>query len=90
MLIENYSIIIILVTLVCSAFFSGSEIAFLQANKLKIEIDRKQGNFNAKILSSFVKHQSKFITTQPKKSTTQLKVRGVGLHGEALRLGTLW
>jgi CBS domain containing-hemolysin-like protein len=60
---ENYSIIIILVTLVCSAFFSGSEIAFLQANKLKIEIDRKQGNFNAKILSSFVKHQSKFITT---------------------------
>jgi putative hemolysin len=59
---EEYSVIIILITLVFSAFFSGCEIAFLQANKLKIEIDRKQGSFSALILGFFVKKQSSFIT----------------------------
>ena len=59
---EDYSVIIILTTLVFSAFFSGCEIAFLQANKLKIEIDRKQGSFSSLILGFFVKNQSSFIT----------------------------
>lgn len=60
---EEYSVIIILITLIFSAFFSGCEIAFLQANKLKIEIDRKQGSFSAVILGFFVKNQSSFITS---------------------------
>lgn len=60
---DYFQIIIILVSLILSAFFSGSEIAFLQANKLKIELDRKQGIFSARILSFFLKNQSSFITT---------------------------
>jgi len=44
-------------------FFSGIELAFLSANKFKIELENKQGRFTAKILSFFVKAPSKFICT---------------------------
>jgi len=44
---------IILLMLLLSAFFSGMEIAFLNANKLKIEVDRNKGNFAAGILYNF-------------------------------------
>ena len=59
---ENYVLLIIVITLLFSAFFSGTEIAYLQANRLKIEIDRKQGGLSAKILSFFTRNESKFIT----------------------------
>lgn len=51
----------ILITLLCSAFFSGMEIAFISANKLKIELEYKQGFLSAKIVSFFVKYPSRFI-----------------------------
>ncbi len=56
-------IFIILITLLFSAFFSGIEIAFISANKLRIELHNKQGFFNAKILSWYLKDPSKFIST---------------------------
>ena len=46
-----------------SALFSGMEIAFVSANKLKIELDNKQGKLSAKILSSFLKQSANFIST---------------------------
>lgn len=52
---------IILLTLLFSAFFSGMEIAFVSANKLRIELQNKKGLLSAKILSNFVKHPSRFI-----------------------------
>lgn len=59
---ENYVLLIILISLLFSAFFSGTEIAYLQSNRLKIEIDRKQGTLSARILSFFTRNESKFIT----------------------------
>lgn len=56
-------LLIILITLLFSAFFSGIEIAFISANKLRIELQNKQGFFNAKILSWYLKDPSKFIST---------------------------
>lgn len=56
-------IIIILITLLFSAFFSGMEIAFISANKLRIELDKKQGRFASKIISIFLNHPSKYLTT---------------------------
>lgn len=54
---------IILIAMLMSAFFSGIEIAFITANKLRIELKSKQGSYTARILSGFVKEPSKFIST---------------------------
>jgi CBS domain containing-hemolysin-like protein len=55
--------IIIVVSVLFSAFFSGMEIAFITANKLKIELDNKQGQLSAKLISGFMQRPSKFIGT---------------------------
>lgn len=55
--------VIIILTLISCAFFSGIEIAFISANKLRLELKNKQGSFTARLLSPFVKNPSKFIST---------------------------
>jgi CBS domain containing-hemolysin-like protein len=46
-----------------SAFFSGMEIAFVSANKIHIEIEKKQAGFLAKVLARLTRKPSKFIAT---------------------------
>ncbi|HBU77492.1 MAG TPA: hemolysin, partial [Muricauda sp.] len=57
------SIIIIVLSLLFSAFFSGMEIAFVSANKIHIEIEKKQEGFLAKVLTLLTDKPSKFIAT---------------------------
>lgn len=52
---------IIFLSILFSAFFSGIEIAYLSSNKLRIELENKQGSFNAKILSLLIKKPSQLI-----------------------------
>jgi len=59
----EYQILIIALSLILSAFFSGMEIAYVSANKIHIEIEKKQTNFLAKILRIITKRPSKFIAT---------------------------
>lgn len=56
-------IVIIIVSLLLSAFFSGMEIAYVSANKIHIEIEKKQDGFLANILSKLTAKPSKFIAT---------------------------
>jgi len=56
-------ITIIIISLTFSAFFSGTEIAFVTSNKLRIELDRKRGLLPGKILSRFVNAPSSFIAS---------------------------
>ncbi|PKH50644.1 hemolysin [Tenacibaculum sp. Bg11-29] len=56
-------IIIIFVSILFSAFFSGMEIAFVSANKLHIELEKKREGFLPKILAILTEKSSKFITT---------------------------
>lgn len=51
----------IAVTLIFSAFFSGLEIAYISSNRLKIELDKSKGTFNARLLGSFYRNESFFI-----------------------------
>lgn len=57
------TLLVILATLVLSAFFSGMEIAFLSANRLHIELESKKGNFPFNLVSFLVKRPSRYIAT---------------------------
>jgi len=54
---------LVLCMILLSAFFSGTEIAYFSANRLKIELRNKQGELNARILSGFMHKPGTFITT---------------------------
>ena len=56
-------LIIIITSILLSAFFSGMEIAFVSANKLHIELEKKREGLIAKILKRITHKSSKFITT---------------------------
>ncbi|MEM7085082.1 MAG: hemolysin family protein [Bacteroidota bacterium] len=59
----EYQLVIIVLSLLLSAFFSGMEIAYVSANKIHIEIEKKQKNLMAAILKKITKRPSKFIAT---------------------------
>ncbi len=54
---------VILISLFFSAFFSGSEMAFLSSNKLLIELNRKKHPHLAKVTDIFIQNQGLFIST---------------------------
>lgn len=56
-------IVIIVFSILFSAFFSGMEIAFVSANKLHIELEKKREGFTYVILERLTRESSKFITT---------------------------
>lgn len=56
-------LLIILVTLLLSGFFSGMEIAFISANRLRIELDKKQGFLFGGIIKRFTNNPSLFLAT---------------------------
>src|SRR5215212_4514981 len=53
----------ICVMLLLVAFFAGVETAFTSANKLSIELKKKQGRTSGTILSYFMDHPSRFAGT---------------------------
>ena len=59
----NTYLIIISLSLVLSAFFSGMEIAYISANRIHIEIEKKQDGFLAAILRRLTASPSKFIAS---------------------------
>jgi CBS domain containing-hemolysin-like protein len=56
-------VLIIILCLLFSAFFSGMEIAFVSANKVHIELQKNQSNLIASVLKTLTKKPSKFIAT---------------------------
>ncbi|GAB1856915.1 hemolysin family protein [Flavobacteriaceae bacterium MHTCC 0001] len=57
------SVVIIVSSLLLSAFFSGMEIAYVSSNKIHIEIEKKQEGILATVLRKLTAKPSKFITT---------------------------
>lgn len=58
-----FSIFLIVVTIISIGFFAGMQIAFVTANRLSIELKKKQGKTSGLILSRFVEQPSRFIGT---------------------------
>mgnify|MGYP003335475949 CR=1 FL=1 len=55
--------LIIILSLLFSAFFSGMEIAYVSSNKIHIEIEKKQGGLLSLLLTKITAKPSKFIAT---------------------------
>ena len=51
----------VITVLLFSGFFSGSEIAFISASKIEVELKRKTGGRRGRILSSFFDSPDRFI-----------------------------
>jgi len=59
----EFQIVVILISILLSAFFSGMEIAYVSANKFQVELQKKKEGVIAKILKKITSKSSKFITT---------------------------
>ncbi|WP_027127121.1 hemolysin family protein [Gelidibacter mesophilus] len=75
--------LIIILSLILSAFFSGMEIAYVSCNKIHIEIAKKQNDFLAKTLTKLTAKPSKFIATMLIGNNIALVVYGI-LMGDKL------
>ncbi len=65
--------------LVVSAFFSGLEIAFLSANRLRVELMSNQGARWAQLCSAYYKQPSRFISTVMVGNNIALVVYGLAM-----------
>jgi len=61
MTVSTLVIIGIFISLLFIAFFAGYEIAFINANRLNIELKKKQGKKSGLIISKFLEHQDQFV-----------------------------
>lgn len=71
------NIILIVIAVFSSAYFSGMEIAFVASNKLLVELDRKQKVFGSKLSSVFVHNPGQFIATMVVGNSISLVIYGL-------------
>ena len=57
------AILTIIIVMIFTSFFSGMEIAFVASNKLRIELDKKQGQFGSKLISFFTENPRQYFAT---------------------------
>ncbi|MBE0663381.1 MAG: HlyC/CorC family transporter [Bacteroidales bacterium] len=74
---DSYTLI--LSALLLSAFFSGMEIAFINSNKLKIELNKNKGMASARLISDFTKKPSHFLSAMMVGNVIALVMYGVAI-----------
>lgn len=71
------AIIVTFIALLLSALFSGSEIAFVQSSKVRMEIDAARGGLIDRIIRGFSRHEDMFISTLLVGNNVVLVVYGI-------------
>ena len=69
--------VLIICSLICSAFFSAMELAYISANRLRIEVVKKNNTFQAKILNLFYRKESNMIALLLLGNNVALVVYGI-------------
>ncbi len=54
--------LLMILALIFAAFFSGMETAFVSSNKLRLELDRKQGKFPSGIINIFTQRPGQYLS----------------------------
>lgn len=95
---ESTWIIISLVSLIFSGLFSGTEMAFVTSDRVRVQLDVQQGGLIAKIINRFYSNSELFISTILVGNNIMLVIYGMGaaalleppletvIHNEALVL----
>ncbi len=78
------------ITLLFSAFFSGMEIAFVTANRLRVELDIKKHNTRSGIINLFYKNPSRFIGAMLLGNNIALVVYGIAMAAVLEPAIVLW
>lgn len=78
-------VVIIIVTLILSAFFSGMEIAYVSSNKIHIELEKKQEDFLGRILTKLTAKPSKYIATMLIGNNIALVIYGLKMGDVLIR-----
>lgn len=73
------AILLTIIAVLLSALFSGTEIAYVQSNKVRIGIDASKGGLISRIISLFSRHQDMFISTLLVGNNIVLVVYGIAL-----------
>lgn len=67
----------IAIVLLCSAFFSAAEIAFVSSNKLLFELEKRKKNLTVRILNILFNHPSQYISSMLVATTVTLVIYGL-------------
>ncbi len=67
----------ILITILFSGFFSGMEMAFISANRVRLELDKQNGGLTARAMNYFYGHSEKFISTMLVGNNIALIIYGI-------------
>lgn len=70
--------IIAVISLIFSALFSGTEIAYVTSDRVRVELDLKQGGFISRIINLFYRDEELFISTILVGNNIVLVIYGMG------------
>ncbi len=73
------AVAITIIALFFSAFFSGYEIAFFSSNKLRIELDRKQGRRYATVMNRFLQKPEKLVSSLLMGNNVAIVIYGISV-----------
>lgn len=71
-------IILAIVSLILSALFSGTEIAYITSDRVRVEIEAKRGGLLGRILNMYYKDEDLFISTILVGNNIMLVIYGMG------------